>query len=319
MPRYITPLLLATALCATPTLAERIPLEPGPDTTVYDAPLRDDGTVDYIAAMNAELAQGVTSENNAFVELWLVRPVARFTDADGQIAEHLGIESRTCDERFIGFFDFMADPGRGVTEDEAWEIYEAGYVGPFVGDDVPDIMAWLERNDAALDRIVEATRRPRFYVPWLSGDDDDPGNLATVMAPYLSMYREYVRALMFRIHMELGEGRTSEAIEDLCAVRDLAALLRIEPTVLAHLVAASIDTMAVGLVQTVLTAGDPTREQLDAFELGWSFKAEQTTIVQALDQTERLYTLDLLQQGWAGRLDLDAFLQPQAWLLVVPT
>lgn len=47
----------------------QIELRVSPETTVVTGPLNPDGTVDYVAAFNAELSQGVTPENNAAVLL----------------------------------------------------------------------------------------------------------------------------------------------------------------------------------------------------------------------------------------------------------
>lgn len=41
----------------------------GPETTVIDGPLTPDGRVDYVAAMNQRLRDGVTPDNNAAVPL----------------------------------------------------------------------------------------------------------------------------------------------------------------------------------------------------------------------------------------------------------
>src|SRR3954466_12386122 len=42
-------------------------LEHGPETTVIIEPVREDGTVDNAAAMNAECSEGETIDNNAVV------------------------------------------------------------------------------------------------------------------------------------------------------------------------------------------------------------------------------------------------------------
>jgi hypothetical protein len=45
------------------------PLTIGKDTTRITGPLRADGTVDYVAALNAQMSQGITPANNAAVGL----------------------------------------------------------------------------------------------------------------------------------------------------------------------------------------------------------------------------------------------------------
>ncbi|MGD0137253.1 MAG: PEP-CTERM sorting domain-containing protein [Tepidisphaeraceae bacterium] len=50
--------------------AENLPFTISKQTTAITGPLRDDGSVDYVAALNQRYGQGVTPENNGFV-LWL--------------------------------------------------------------------------------------------------------------------------------------------------------------------------------------------------------------------------------------------------------
>jgi len=122
MPRSIVVLLLAaTSLCAVPAFADRIPLEPGPDTTVFDGPLRDDGTVDYIAAMNAELAEGVSSEENAFVLLWRARPSGTSEGITHAYAEMLGFEEGEDRPAYIHLSDYLVEQGVVLAFDEAYE------------------------------------------------------------------------------------------------------------------------------------------------------------------------------------------------------
>lgn len=44
-----------------------VKIEIGPDTTVIDGPLNPDGTVNYVAALDAECAKGITPRNNAAI------------------------------------------------------------------------------------------------------------------------------------------------------------------------------------------------------------------------------------------------------------
>ena len=76
-------------------------LQIGPETTVLDGPVNPDGTINYLAALNAEAAQGVTNDNNAAV--LLVR-------AFGPMA----IESMEAREVILGLFGLESLPGEGA-------------------------------------------------------------------------------------------------------------------------------------------------------------------------------------------------------------
>ena len=71
----------------SPPDRQRVELEVGFDTTYFDGPLREDGTVDYIAALNEKYSEGVTLENNAFVELLLLTPAARRGEQDAEVMQ----------------------------------------------------------------------------------------------------------------------------------------------------------------------------------------------------------------------------------------
>ena len=307
----LMPCVLALALFgpAVPVPAERILLEPGPDTTVYGGPLRADGTVDYVAVINEAMSKGVTAENNAFVALWRVRPESQYAETDGQMAEMLGLDAGALAdvEPYIGFFDFMEESGRSGMEDEPWGVYGTALDGPFVGGELPAVQAWLEQNDAALDVVVSGLACPRFYEPMIVDDGDDAAGINSATMPYLSMYREYAWALMCRAHCAVGEGRLDDAIEDLCALRRLAAHLRAGPTFISGLVAQGIDEIYLDLLQTMLACDGLELRHLDRIQQGQSPQLGQRTAVQVLSHDERLYMLDLIQQGWVGRLDMDQY------------
>ncbi|HET6427299.1 MAG TPA: hypothetical protein VFJ30_02730, partial [Phycisphaerae bacterium] len=66
--------LIIVGLLALTAIFLHLPVPPpklqvGPETTVLLGPLREDGTVDYAAALEAEASRGVTAENNAAIPL----------------------------------------------------------------------------------------------------------------------------------------------------------------------------------------------------------------------------------------------------------
>jgi len=103
---------------ASPAFAE-VELEIGPDTTVIDGPLRPDGTIDYLAHMNALRSAGVTPENNFAVDL--VRTMGDdawsdiWSEAELVVPDLLGIEPAE-----IGRWPFVP-PRRFVDEQTDWE------------------------------------------------------------------------------------------------------------------------------------------------------------------------------------------------------
>ena len=64
-----SPLILCLVLAADGP-APKLPV--GRDTTYVTGPIDKDGYIDYEAALNERLSQGVTPENNANVLIWKV-------------------------------------------------------------------------------------------------------------------------------------------------------------------------------------------------------------------------------------------------------
>src|ERR1700689_1687238 len=67
--KTIFPLILAIAAVGATSEPSAL-FTISPETTAILGPVRPDGTVDYVAALNDRFSQGVTPDNNGFV-LWL--------------------------------------------------------------------------------------------------------------------------------------------------------------------------------------------------------------------------------------------------------
>lgn len=303
MKRFLHTLLLSatTLAAAVPVLAERIDLAPGPDTTVFDGPLRTDGTVDYIAALNNAMSEGVTLENNAFVELWLTYEVQDQEEGEDTIAILLQLDGLPEGPVYIGWDRFLESEelGRGAQTDL---MFELALEGPFASDDLPLVAAWLDRNGPALARVMSAVDRPRFYAPWTTGPDDETGMVVAVMLPHLGQYRDYARALVIETFHAIGEGRYDHAAASLLATRRLAAHIASEPTLISNLVARSIESLSTQALEAALSHGGFSDAQLRRLAEGWTPQLGGLSMAQAVDLGERVFMLDMLQQAWAGRL-----------------
>ena len=289
-----------------PASAERIPLEPGPDTTVFDGPLRADGTVDYVAALNNAMSEGVTTETNAFAELWLLSSERENAEGDAPTAKMLGLDTLPDGPVFTPWDVFLEEKGLADDHEQNNLMYDIAMEGPFTREELPVMAAWLERNGPALDRVMAAVDRPAFYAPWTTGPDDNTGMVVGVLLPHLGQYRTYARSLVLRIHLALAEGESRQAVESLIALRRLAAHVAGEPTLISNLVGVSIDALATRALETCLLHGGFNARQLQHLADGWSPRLGRLDMAETVDLGERLFMLDLLQQAWAGRLGGDA-------------
>jgi hypothetical protein len=207
-------------------------------TTFITEPLRQDGHVDYVAALNQLASKDVTPENNAAV---------LFCQAFGPE----GLDSRVR-ERFFKMLGTSPLPERGEyfvspldhfdrklqsggqganSADQQSPIELAqrqigeGIQRPWSEADFPILAGWLKENDKPVELILAGTRRPRHYVPRLCEPDTSslPGALRTGISA--------ARALCARAMFRLNAGRLKESHQDLLACHRLARLVAQGPTV----------------------------------------------------------------------------------------
>ncbi len=148
------------------------------ETTYVTGPLREDGYVDYVAALNQHFSEGVTAENNAAIPLWqAVGPKGVDTRIRKRYFDLLGIAELPENGEYLYTFDEFLPlyrgwkQARGESVDDERKESEAGdelyrtWKGPWSGDELPVVAALLEHNRGPLDNLADGLRRARFYSP----------------------------------------------------------------------------------------------------------------------------------------------------------
>ncbi len=196
----------------------------GKDTTLLTAPLREDGTVDYVAALNSRFGKGVTRENNAFVALLPAvgvgpkRP-AIFDDHPEILL--LSVAAAGGDPHEQGCFVEWSS-GTGTDAKSLGQMYVDYRSKPWVPKDSPYLDDWLNANAKSLGIIREATKLSRYWIPLVSTD----GTLTGVSRGEVHLAnRDVAVALGLRAMRSIGMGNCGEAWEDLAAVHRQARLL----------------------------------------------------------------------------------------------
>ena len=219
-------------------------------TTFITEPLRKDGYVDYVAALNQRFQAGVTLENNAAVP-FLKRHGARrsrsevsrrvLPDARHPAAPEKGDYYVTLD-KCAQRFDDVKKPPRTPEErlDIYWERLTQAMKRPWSKKEFPIFADWLTANEKPLAMLVTASKRPRRYDPLISGDDSVIG----ILLPAMNRYREAARALAARAMLRMDEGKVDEVWQDLLACHRLARLAGQGPTLVEALVAIAVDKVA---------------------------------------------------------------------------
>ncbi|HUW82703.1 MAG TPA: protein kinase [Phycisphaerae bacterium] len=214
------------------------PIVVGYDTTRIFAPLRPDGTVDYLAAVNRRFSEGVTPSNNAVVLLFEAFGVSGQASWIGdeirdRALERLGITAPTNRQYFVPLKGY---PGVDPADEQA--VLD----GPWQRAQHPAVVEWLARNTTPLSLIVEAAGRPRYYCPLLTPGQDDP--TVSALLPDLARIRWSAKGLTIRANLAITEKRFEEAWRDIMATYRLGALLTEAPTLVDRLTGVAVARLA---------------------------------------------------------------------------
>jgi hypothetical protein len=283
----------------------KLDLDLDKDVLVFVEPVREDGTIDYIAALNKKYSEGVTNENNAFRALYLLLPKDESTQYMQEYHAAMRAVLDIDDDEvanapaFVPWPDFAE--ARGIDLDAAWEIRDAFEENPFSQAINPDYQAWLEASEPAFVAAAQAVEKSKYWAPMI--DDGEGGLLIGVILPHLSDYRSLARGLDARACRAAAKGDEAKVLDSLRTIHRLAWHASHEPFLISNLVANSIDALGSATVKRLL-AGRVLSDQAlaDLAALEQSVPA-RVPIAQTVMEGERCFGLDTYMQLMAGRVD----------------
>jgi CubicO group peptidase (beta-lactamase class C family) len=270
------------------------------ETTYITSPLRPDGYPDYVAAIDAMAARGVTPENNAFVLLvQALGPKAISEACRKPLYAKLRIPPLREDARYFVDYDECAKKARGDPDDseidtrtpiEQDEQLDGALRAPWTEKDRPFVAAWLKANAAPLSLAVQASTRPKYYRPMVARDGDQGGFLDTLSAVHAARY--LAKALVAGAMLHLGHNDIDGACRDLLACRRMARLIGQGPTVIELLIAGTVDREALCGERALFHVGMPTASQLRSFRTEREKLARMPRFLDKLVPAERFFYLD---------------------------
>ena len=208
------------------------------ETTYFTGPIRPDGTLDYVSALNRRFGRGVTQDNNAAVLLIKAfGPGFIGPQILKEVTRRLGLGAMPeTGGYFVGLEVFIAD------KDEREEKIDEATKAPWSPEQYPKLAKWLEANRRPLELVTEASKCSRYFLPIVL--DQKCIGLVGYDEPDLNTFRWFGRALVARAMLSLDSGDINNAMGDLLAAHRLGRLIGQSPTVIHALVAISIDAMA---------------------------------------------------------------------------
>jgi hypothetical protein len=308
----VTLLFAAPALHAA--VPAKLPFTIAKETTVITAPLRADGTPDYVAALNEKYGKGVTPENNGFVA-WLqitgtgeaILPPAirdKFLSMCG--AKPVAPDAHVW-QSYKDYLKSLRVPEKDIppAEDDfilltrrLWKAGAEKRAATFLGTHTPD-----------LDRAVEAINRPAWWMPCVSADGR---SLVKVDLPILASARQISNALLARATLRAASGDFAGFMSDEIAVKRLARQVA-QNTLIERLVGGAVDALADYSIGAVAGSGILNGEECHKLSVALRTMPPLESLAHGVDTVERWYLLDSLEElavrkgETTGILSLEAY------------
>jgi hypothetical protein len=260
-----------------PSKRAQVAVSVSKETTYITEPLRTDGSVDYVTALDQQARQRVTLGNNASVLFWqALGPGEIWEEIRDKYFQMLGIPRLPeKGDYFVNIQDYLAHrkdneksgnaKPEEESEDNVWYILDPAMKRPWSKQEYPVFAQWLEANEKPPSLIVEASKRPRRYDPLVGG------MLIAVPLPLRSCCHgpgNIFQALIARAMLRLKDGKLEEAWDDLLTCHRLARLIGQGPTCVESLLASRTEEMACAgdlafLQNTHLTAAQAVKMRHD--------------------------------------------------------
>lgn len=236
------------------------------ETTFITEPLTAEGLPDYQEALDERYRQGVAPENNAAIPFWQAfGPKSIPEPMREEFFKRLGIQPLPVEgEYFITEEQFrksLLREGIEFSKDELFNRFFTAHGSPWTTDEFPEVAKWLSANEKPLEKILEASRKPRFYSPILQAEG---GN--ETLWPLNLVLRDAFRVLAVRTMLNIGEGRIESAQKDILTCRRLTRLTTRHVSSTARLVALAGDAIAFGCEKDLLNSGKLTARELPDYQ-----------------------------------------------------
>ena len=278
------------------------------ETTHISGPLKKNGNVDYLAAINKEKSRGVTSANNAGVPIWQAfgrqELVPELVD---EFFRRLGMTPPPENgEYYIELADFLekehlANGGEdtvvaiSVVRDKATRVFDEIMSGPWSQKKYPQVVRWLKRNERTLKLAHEASRRTHYYMPYLTGDGQEgqEATLVMMLLPGAAHGRTMGRLLVIDGFGHIGSGKLQKAREDFLACHRIGRVCSKGGTVIEGLVGAAIDGIAIRGEIALVEHGGLSVDQLRSYQKELEQLPPFSSMVEKITVLERYIFLDV--------------------------
>lgn len=259
------------------------------ETTWITEPVDEHGQVDYVLAVNQTLSQGVTPDNNAMVDYFrIIGPSGLNQTQQAEVVEWLGEDPFSVNQSIPS-----------LIEEPPYSAFEELPENPWTTDENPELFDWLSENEATLDAVVAASKKPDFYLPLIALDDG--ARMFSVTLEPIQSLRYLVQGLAVRSLYHVGRGDVAAARQDLDAIHRIALHCGKGPALVSKLVAVYMESEALKCERHLIESGLLSKQELLALAESIRSLPPLCDVRRELTDFERLACLDAVLAMANGR------------------
>lgn len=271
-------------------------IHPGYQTTRIISPTLPDGQIDYLVAVDERFGRGVTPENNAAVlalRAWGRWALSPNQPTDG-VTGRLGMEPLPAKGDYWVEYD---DDREALKERDEFDGLNVSATATWPLKVGPKTRQWVAANERPLRLLAEASRRPRFFIPFYAGNR--PETMMETLLTHVIPLQETARAFLARASLRLEAGDAGGFREDVLAVHRWARLLAQGPTLVERRNANLMEVGACRVERSAAGAGALSAADARALAAELGRLAEFPSAADRVDAGERYSVLSTAQ--WLAR------------------
>ena len=290
---YIVCLILVLIAIDLLLIQSRRKIHSGYFTTRITSPLRDDGRVDYLTAIETYFGQDVTPQNNAapLILRAFGRAALPKNQPEDGITDRLGMPHLPQDGDYLIAFDAWCKNHSAAQEDDpvdpkadiAWPVKISS-----------STEQWLKDNDKPLSLLAEASKKSRYFVPLNGGVRT--WSVLEVMIPHVLLLHQSHRPLLTRALLRLQKDDVAGFREDLLTTHRLARLAAQSATLVERIVAIeALEIPACRVARAAAVSGKLSSAQMKSLTSEIASLGDLPPITDAINISERYMGLDVMQ------------------------
>lgn len=270
------------------------PWEAGLDATYVDGPRRDDGSIDYIEALNEEFEQEIDFEKNAasyYLDAWPTENENPF------MVEELEFRFSWDRTRFPD--KLRAPTGEWYDEQTTWLSD-----GTVIGADLQQTRQWVAQQQPIIDHILKGTRQEYCYIPIIPSEEEGP-LIGALLSP-IHHARSYARLFHTRAMLSILDGDLDAAHDDAMAIRRMSHHLSSNPLLITLFISYAMDGMAARIDERIFASPSITADQARRYLADTEALAPLPEVSKRVAHSERLASLDTAMHLSRGKADFQA-------------